>query len=471
MSTVQASFNVLSTEQINDIHNYSLKILQETGVKTSSSIAMKLFKLRSDVSVVDDRVYFSKEVIDWALSVAPKNIDIVNRNGEAAFSLNTNDPSTKFGVGVTNLNYQNPIDDSITEFQAKHVNIAAGLAEELTGYDLLSTPGVIKDVSTKKADLVCTAKMLASTKKPLLLLVSDEDQFGKVLDLVDSVSANTDMSSSMVYLNPITPLVINDDTVEKMQIAIDRNFPVIYSNYGMYGASAPITAASCLALLNAELLAGLVLSQLLKEGAPVVLGSLPAGFDMLSMSSIYTTQSMLLNAACAEMMQYYKIPHAGTSGSGIGWRGDVLSGNMLWMNHMTSVLGKSGMAPFVGGNFDSMVFSPEMVVYSDFIINESRKLKQAFEINDETVRTDEIKSIGSGGNFLTSELTLMNMSMDVNSNPIWPNMNLEQWQEQDKPVAETRLKERTIELINNLQEDLEIKEKCLEFIGVELENK
>ena len=116
--------------------------------------------------------------------------------------------------------------------------------------------------------------------------------------------------------------------------------------------------------MNAELLAGLALAQLARPGTPVILGSLPAYFDMRSMQDFYDPHSLLINLACAEMMAHYGLPHAGTSGSGIGWGADLAAAGLLWMNHLTSLLGRSGLAPFVGGNLGSKAFSPAMAVYS-----------------------------------------------------------------------------------------------------------
>ena len=77
---------------------------------------------------------------------------------------------------------------------------------------------------------------------------------------------------------------------------------------------------------------------------------------------------MLLNIACAEMMTHYGLPHSGTSGSGPGWGPDLLASGGFWMNHFSSLLGKVGLVPFVGGNFDSLAFSPAAVVYADEVI-------------------------------------------------------------------------------------------------------
>jgi trimethylamine--corrinoid protein Co-methyltransferase len=218
----------------------------------------------------------------------------------------------------------------------------------------------------------------------------------------------------------------------------------------MSGATSPITPASNLALLNAELLAGLVFSQLVKEGTPIILGSLPAGFDMRSMAGLYTPQTLLLNLACAEMMTYYELPHSGTSGSGPGWGPDLSAAGALWMNHLTGCLGKVGLAPFVGGNFDSLAFSPALVVYSDEVIRQARFFNQGFDITETSVALSEIDSIGPGGNFLMADLTV-SLCRETNfSSSIWPNSTLDEWQVKGNPQADKTLRAHTRDLLEDL---------------------
>lgn len=68
-----------------------------------------------------------------------------------------------------------------------------------------------------------------------------------------------------------------------------------------------MTPAGTLALLLAELLAGLTISQLIRPGAPISLGMLPVYFDMKTMTNFYDPQSLLINIACAEMMAYITV--------------------------------------------------------------------------------------------------------------------------------------------------------------------
>jgi len=271
------------------------------------------------------------------------------------------------------------------------MELATRLGGVLSNFNVVSTVGIIQDISPQVADLFGTLEMTANTTKPLVLLISEKQCFDASLDLLEHLHGDLSPKPFVLpYFNPITPLVLNEDTSDNIFSAIERGLPFIYNNYGMSGATSPITAASNLALLNAELLAGLVFSQLIKEGAPIILGSLPAGFNMQRMVSAYTPQTMLLNIACAEMMAYYELPHSGTSGSAPGWGADLTAGGTLWMNHLTADLGKVGLAPFVGGNFDSLVFSPALVVYSDEVIRQARLFKQGFVINDESVALNEI---------------------------------------------------------------------------------
>ena len=120
------------------------------------------------------------------------------------------------------------------------------------------------------------------------------------------------------------------------------------------------------------------------------------------------------------------------------------------MNHLTSCLGKVGLAPFVGGNFDSLAFSPAFVVYSDEVIRQARFFNQGFQINDASVALSEIDSIGPGGNFLISDLTVaLCREIDFTSS-IWPNLALDEWQIKGNLQADKVLRTHTRDLLDDL---------------------
>ena len=448
---VKPEINVLSPENRERLHQYSLQILSDVGIRVDFKKARILFTKKGFRVDDDHRVYIPPERVDWALTQAPSIVDIYNRKGKKAFNVGGGESGqTRFGVGVTNLFYQRPDNDRVEPFNREHMALAAGLGDTLNGFDLVATPGVLKDLPPEKADLFGTLEIAANTVKPLVLLVSNHLCFSTVLDMLAHLCGELAPAPFVIpYFNPITPLVLNKETAEKMMITAERGLPMIFNNYGMSGATSPITPGGTLAVLNAELLAGLVYAQVLKEGTPIILGSLPAGFDMQTMQARYTPHTMLLNLASAEMMDYYKLPHSGTSGSGPGWGPDLLAGGMHWMNHLTSCLGKVGLAPFCGGNFGSVAFSPAAVVAANEIIAQARQFREGFSLDDETVAPDDIAAIGPGGNFLMADLTVKLCREIDYSNPIWPDLSLEEWQKRDMPTAENLLREYTIDLLNN----------------------
>jgi trimethylamine--corrinoid protein Co-methyltransferase len=436
---------LLNPSQVEAVHEASLVILDRSGLRVDSERARRVYS-EGGTRLEGDRVYPSRELVEWAIESAPAAIDVYGRMGEKRFRLGEGD--TRFGVGVTNLWYQEPSTDELTPFARSHMVSGVRLAEALPNYDVISTPGVIRDLSPAVADLYAVLEMVANSSKPLVLLISDESLFPHVLEMLDSLRGDLgEKPFAIPYLNPITPLVVNEGTSDKLLDSVARSIPVIYSNYGMAGMTTPITCAGALAFLNAELLAGLLLAQLARPGAPIILGSLPMYFDMKTMVDFYDPQTILVDLACAEMMAHYQIPHAGTSGSGEGWGADVLAASVSWMNQLASVMGRVGLAPFVGSSLNSKAFSPALTVYGDEVIGQSRLFAQGFAVDETSLGALEaIDQFRDEGHFLTAPSTLSRYK-NAYYPSLFPHIGLEKWVENGRPEAVTLLRARTNELL------------------------
>jgi trimethylamine--corrinoid protein Co-methyltransferase len=449
MSKIRPKITLLSEEQISQVHQYSLDILSSVGVRVDSEKARAIYARAIGRPADGDRVTIPSDLVEWALQAAPSTINVYDRLGNLAFCLG--DGPTRFGIGVTALYYQDPATDAVTLFARKHMEITTRLGDALPNFDAISTVGIVQDVAPEVSDLYATLEMTANSHKPLIILVSDHERFPAVIELLEHLHGDLASRPFVIpYFNPISPLVLNRGTVDKMLITIEKGLPFIFSNYGMAGATTPITPAGTLALLNAELLAGLTLSQLVREGTPVMLGSLPASFDMRGTGSFYDSTGYLLNLACAEMMARYRLPHVGTSGSGMGWGPDLVAGGHQWVNHLTSCIGKGGLAPFVGDILNSLAFSPALVVYANQVIAQARSFSQGFALDDASVTLDEIKKIGPGGNFLISDTTLKLHRQAYHESKIFARLTLEEWQEQGCPQAVDRLRQATCQLLDEL---------------------
>ncbi len=377
-------------------------------------------------------------------------------------AFNLGSEATRFGIGVTNLYYQDPASEAVTPFTRPLLASCVRLGEVLPSFDVVSTIGILHDQPPQVADLYAVLEMVANTRKPLVILISDESLFPAVLELLESLHGDLAAKPFVLpYLNPVTPLIINAGTCDKLLACVERGLPFIYSNYGMAGMSTPITPAGTLALLNAELLAGLALAQIAKPGAPLILGSLPAYFDMQTMVDFYDPRTYLINLSCAEMMAHYHLPHAGTSGSGMGWGADLLETGALWMDLLTGSLGNVGLAPFVGGALGSKAFSPSTAVYADELIAMGRDFDGGYPLDATSIALDEIIAGVAEGHFLSQPETLkyfgrkrkgespqaMDPGGAYHRSRIFPRWGLEAWQENETPLALDFLKQRTLHLL------------------------
>lgn len=453
MNNVRPHLRMLTEEQIRDIHQYTLKILATTGVRVDSPSALEMLKKRLGDSMVQDRtVRIPAELVEWAIQVAPRQIQLYDRRGNPQFTIGGEEDRTRFGIGVTALYYQEPDTDTPVLFQRKHMQDMVRVGNQLPHYDMVSTVGIVRDVPEHLTDLYGSLEHFANGTKPMVLLCSDEHEFEDVMQLFEYLHGGDIGEKPFIipYFNPVSPLVMNEGTVDKMRIAIERGLPVIISNYSMSGATTPITPAGTVAVLLAELLAGLVIGQLYKEGAAMFLGMLPVYFDMKTLMNFYDPQSILVSLACAEMMEHYGIPHCGTSGSGTGWGMDLLAAETYWMNTMMFVLTKGGLAPFVGDTLGSKAISPQTFVYCHEIIDQALRLAHGFQLDDMHVGLEEIHKVGAGKSYVSAPTTLKKYKTGYYVSPIFPRWSMEKWMNAGQPHVQDKLREYTIELLKNL---------------------
>lgn len=471
MNNVRPHLALLTEEQKHDIHQYTMKLLATTGVRVDSPSALEMLRKTVGSSMVQERmVRFPIELVEWAINAAPSQIQVFDRRGNPQFTIGGKEDRMRFGIGVTALYYQDPVTDTPELFQRSHMQDMVRLGNKLPHYDVISTIGIVRDVPEYLTDLYGSLEHFANGIKPLVLLCSDEHKFDDVMQMFELLHGSDLGAKPFIipYFNPVSPLVMNEGTVDKMKIAIERGLPVIISNYSMSGATTPITPAGTIAVLLAELLAGLTIGQLFKEGAPMLLGMLPVYFDMKTLMNFYDPQSILVNLACAEMMEFYDVPHCGTSGSGTGWGMDLLAAETYWMNTLTFSLTKGGLAPFVGDTLGSKAISPLTFIYCHEIIDQALRFASGFQLDDAHVGLDEIHKVGPGKSFVSAPTTLKNYKTGYYVNRIFPRWSMEKWIEAGQPHVQKKLSEYAVEFLRDLpapEDHEELMRKGEEFIA------
>lgn len=407
---VQASprFGVLTEQQKEEIHSASLEILWRTGTRMYSSEALELLR-HAGADVSDGNlVRIPPHLVEWALRTAPPRVILANRNGERAVVLEGH--RTYYGTGSDCPNILDHETGERRLYKKADIELGIRLCDALPNLDFVMSMGLASDVPIATSDRHQFEAMVLNTVKPIVFTAHD---LGGIRDIAAMAAAAVGGADELrrnptliLYAEPTTPLVHTRDSVDKLLFMAENNLPVLYAPGMLRGGTAPVTLAACLALANAESLTGLLISQLKREGAPLVLGGGALVMDMRTMVSSYGAPELqLAGAALAEMAHFYGLPRfssAGASDSKVVDQQAVIEGTI---SILMQALAGSNLVHDVGFLECGLTSSYEMLVTMDEVIAMAKQIIKGVDINDETLALDVIHKVGPGGTFVAESHT------------------------------------------------------------------
>ncbi|HNS52743.1 MAG TPA: trimethylamine methyltransferase family protein [Anaerolineae bacterium] len=407
---IQASprFGVLTEQQKEEIHSASLEILWRTGTRMYSPEALELLRYAgADVSD-GNLVRIPPHLVEWALRTAPPRVILANRNGERSVALEGY--KTYYGTGSDCPNILDHETGQRRPYLKADIEKGIRLCDALPNIDFVMSMGLASDVPIKTSDRHQFQAMVLNTVKPIVFTAHDLDGIRDIASMAAAAVGGMDElrrnPTLILYAEPTTPLVHTRESVEKLLFMAENNLPVLYAPGMLRGGTAPVTLAACLAIANAESLTGLLVSQLKREGAPLVLGGGALVMDMRTMVSSYGAPELqLAGAALAEMAHYYGLPRfssAGASDSKIVDQQAIVEGTI---SILIQGLSGSNLVHDVGFLECGLTSSYEMLVAMDEVIAMAKQIIKGVEINDDTLALDVIHKVGPGGSFVAESHT------------------------------------------------------------------
>ncbi len=398
--------------QLDRMHAAALRILEEVGVRVANGVARDLLLGGGARRADGDVISIPAAMVEDAIQDAPGAFVIHDRNG--AQTLRLGEGQSYFGLGVTALFYLDPADGTRRDFTFRDFEDTARLADGLTNIDFVTTPGVVRPSGDVPIELVNQREFLAlanNTAKPLMVLVANGAALADVFEMAAIVRGGHEALRAqpfvVPYLNPVSPLVFNEETLDKLLLAADWGIPVVCQGAPQIGGSAPATLASGVALAAAETLAGLVLSQLRRPGTPYITGTVPFVMDMRSGNVASTGPDMLLwMIAAEELARRWGIPSLGVGGGGDSKLADEQAAMEPAFFLQGVVMGGADLLFDVGNIECGLVFSPEVAAYADEAIGMYRHFAAGMALDDESLALDVVRSVGPGGFFLGEQHTL-----------------------------------------------------------------
>jgi trimethylamine--corrinoid protein Co-methyltransferase len=212
-----------------------------------------------------------------------------------------------------------------------------------------------------------------------------------------------------LYSEPISPLTHAEESCEKLLFLAGKGLPVVYTPGMMIGGTAPVTIPGALVQALAEQLSGVLITQLIREGAPVVGAGGILYMDMSKgLISYAAPEFMLAMTAFSEMYHYLQLPIFSFSGCSDSKSFDqqAAAEGSLWM--MLTALGGGNLIHDVGYIESGMTASYQQLVTMNEVAALVKRFMRGLDINSESIALDVIHEVGPGGQYLSHEHTFQN---------------------------------------------------------------
>jgi len=403
-----AGMKILTSEKMKLIHNASLTILEEVGVKIHDPEALALLDGLGAYVGDHNIVRIPSHLVEAALRTAPKKITLYDRGGQPSMVLE--DRNIYFGSNLDCLKYLDPYSGRVVDFTTDHMVGMARIGDYFNNFSFVYCIGMMTDCETRLASRIAFKTALLNTGKTINFATNDADSCADIIQLAAAIAGGGEALKRKPfifhYAEPIPPLNHNQDSLRRLIMCAAAGVPIVYMPYCMMGATAPVTFAGALAQSNAEILSGLVIHQARQPGAPFIVGNMPSTMDMRSTIGTYGAPEFhMMVAAASELAHYYGLPFYGTCGCSDAKRMDHQAVMEASMSVLTSLLSTPNVVHDPGFMDHGNSISPEIVVLTSELIDMLKVVRQGITVNAETLALDVIREVGPGGHYLGHEHT------------------------------------------------------------------
>ncbi|MDJ0783208.1 MAG: trimethylamine methyltransferase family protein [Desulfosarcinaceae bacterium] len=404
------SFDILSKEKIERIHAASLHLIEKVGMIITGERTCQRLREAGAASGADGRMRIPATLVEQALESVPKSLTLYTRDGEPNMVLDANNP-VYFGTHADQLAYVDPETGATRDFLKNDTATMCKIAAALPNLRFILSVGMSKDVHPEVQSQITFLETVRHFDKTINFSTNDIASLQEIIDMAAIVAGGHDALAQRPfifnYCEPIPPLTHPVESTEKLWISAEHRIPVVYMPYCMMGGTAPMSPAGALAQCNAEVLVGLVITQLVTDGAPFIYGAMPSIMDMKTTIGSYgAAEFHLLVAAASEMANYYSLPFYGTAGCTDAKTLDEQAVSEATMEIFSTILSKANIVHDIGVADHCNSVCPELVVLADEVIEMLTHYGRGISVDTEALCLEVIEAVGPGGQYLNEPHTL-----------------------------------------------------------------
>lgn len=306
------SLNILSEDELVEIHAGTLEILEQTGLFVEDAEALELFGDHgADVDKANKVVRIPEYLVEEAIRSAPSRVVLAGRDPGHDLVLSGNRVYfTNFSEGVQVVDpYSGESRSPLKRDLVQSTRVIDGLDE----IDFCEKALGAHDVSQETAPLHNAQAILPNTSKHCAFGPGNGWLLKKIVQMGAAIAGGMNQLKQRPLLSfttcPVSPLKLIRECCEIIIESARSGLTCNILSMAMAGGTAPVSLAGTLVTHNAEILGGLTLSQLARKGAPVIYGSSTTAMDLkLASASVGTPECAMISGAVARLARYYSLP-------------------------------------------------------------------------------------------------------------------------------------------------------------------
>ena len=438
---------VLSRDEIQEVHQAVLAILKDPGISIKHEEALDIFKRGgADVDLKKQAVHIPPSLVEYALNHAPRFMTVCGRDPK--YDLKSyNGIHYSSGHGATFIIDIDTGERRPTTKKDLETNVRVHDALENTHFIF---PEIYpQDVPEEVLDRHISQALLSNTEKPVIATAFSgngaKDLLKMGIAIAGSEEALRQRPMFTVSLGVISPFTFEPNRVDALIEMCRFSHPFQIYTIPSTGTTSPVTLAGTLTLMVAELLSGLVLTQLVNPGVPVRLMGYAGTSDMRSGEFTFSSpEKTLMAAALAQMLRFYGVPmavHGSTT------RANVLDAQAGYetgiLNLFSALSGSDVVIECTSASLENTATSfPEQAIIGNEICSFINRILQGIEVNPDTLAVDVIREVGRGGEYLTHTHTMENFRAEQWDAQLGNRMTMEPWEKEGAKDIRAKAREK-----------------------------
>ncbi len=415
-----AKISVLSRDEIERVHEKTLEMLLDPGVKVGSERVLRtLADGGADVDFRRMRASIPENLVNETVKRMPRQVKLCARNPTQDMTAPRTGPpymaTNGTAVYVTDLDTGEKRTSTGRDLRDMMV-----LSDAMEPLDYVWPIITAQDAPEKTRSLHDLAICLTNTTKHVQGEAISAEEARAQVELASAIVGGADELAKRPIFSviqcPICPLEFEKGSVEAVAEFAAAGIPVVSMSMALTGLTSPVTLASTLAIINAENLASFTISQLIRPGAPVVYSSESTSPNMFTGEIHYgAVEEALLAAASGPMAKRYgATTMVGGFGVGLGGESPGICCNPaeLFFTSVTNAA-LTDFASGIGGLDQAKGASLEQIVIDCDLWEQVREIRKEVALDDARFVLDLVRKVGPGGNFLHEPHTARNLRKEL----------------------------------------------------------